>query len=115
MERYLTVKETARALRVTAGTVRRWLRTGRLHGVKIGHAYRVPESALSTPAAVRPEPGAPALSEWDPEENRRKMEYALKLIDELAPRIRAGTLRSLDVAAEIDAMREERTRDVLGF
>src|SRR3954453_21301021 len=115
MERYLTVQETAQALRVTADTVRRWLRTGRLHGVKFGHAYRVPESALAPPTAAKVDQVAPELSDWNPEENRRKMEHALALLDELAPRIRAGTLRSFDVAAEIDAMREERTRDVLGF
>lgn len=45
---YLTVKEVAAAMAVRPATVRAWLRSGRLQGVRIGRAWRVPASAVKT-------------------------------------------------------------------
>jgi excisionase family DNA binding protein len=45
-ERYLTVPEAAERLRMNPEVVRRWLRTGRLAGVRLGGTklgWRVPE------------------------------------------------------------------------
>jgi len=49
-DRLLTVPEVAERLRVTAETVRRWLRSGRLQGVALGSdraGWRVPESEVA--------------------------------------------------------------------
>jgi excisionase family DNA binding protein len=48
-ERFLTVAEVARELRVSPETVRRWLRAGRLRGVLVGGdkvGYRIPAVEL---------------------------------------------------------------------
>jgi excisionase family DNA binding protein len=48
-ERLLTVAEVADRLRMSEETVRRWLRSGRLEGFRIGGTklgYRIPESAI---------------------------------------------------------------------
>jgi excisionase family DNA binding protein len=42
----LTVEEVAGLLRVDEASVRRWLRQGQLHGVKVGRSWRVDETAL---------------------------------------------------------------------
>jgi excisionase family DNA binding protein len=61
-ERLLTVNEAAAALSLNVQTVRAWLRSGRLRGLRTGDGknarWRVPESALgetlrpATPKAV---------------------------------------------------------------
>jgi excisionase family DNA binding protein len=48
-ERMLTVAEVAERLRASVDTVRRWLRSGKLRGVKPGGSrlgYRIPESEV---------------------------------------------------------------------
>jgi excisionase family DNA binding protein len=48
-EEVLTVPEVAQRLRVTEGSVREWLRTGRLRGFRPGGTkagWRVPRSSL---------------------------------------------------------------------
>lgn len=57
-ERLLTVNETAAALSLNPQTVREWLRSGKLRGLRTGTAktgrneWRVPESAI--PEALTP-------------------------------------------------------------
>lgn len=46
-DQFLTVEEAANRLRLRPSTIRRQLRNGALRGVKRGHIWRVPESALS--------------------------------------------------------------------
>jgi excisionase family DNA binding protein len=49
-EPLLTVAEVATQLRIDPETVRRWLRTGKLAGVRVGGAragWRIPASALA--------------------------------------------------------------------
>lgn len=50
--RLLTMSEAATALKLNPQTVRRWLREGRLRGVRTGEGtgtiWRVPESALQS-------------------------------------------------------------------
>ena len=46
MEKLLTVPEVAEALRVSVRTVYNLLEAGALRGVRVGRAWRVPESAL---------------------------------------------------------------------
>lgn len=46
MDRLLTPEEVAERLSVTVKTVREWLRTGELTGVKLGRIWRVREEDL---------------------------------------------------------------------
>ena len=46
MEKFLTAEQVAEALQVHLDTVRLWLRTGQLRGVKVGRAWRIPEREL---------------------------------------------------------------------
>lgn len=46
-ERLLSIREAAATLRMNEEVVRRWLREGRLAGVKVGHLWRVPAEALA--------------------------------------------------------------------
>ena len=46
MEKLLTVPEVAEALRVSVRTVYNLLEAGALRGVRVGRAWRGPESAL---------------------------------------------------------------------
>jgi len=46
MEKLLTVPEVAGILRVSVRTVYNLLEAGALRGVRVGRAWRVPESAL---------------------------------------------------------------------
>lgn len=57
-ERYLTVHEVATRVRVSEETVRRWLRSGRLHGIMPGGTkagYRVRETELARFLSEKPE------------------------------------------------------------
>jgi excisionase family DNA binding protein len=45
-EELYTVEEVAKTLKVSEQVVRRWLRSGRLKGVRIGHLWRVRKSDL---------------------------------------------------------------------
>ena len=46
MDNYLTVEEMAHKLKVEVGTVRRWLRTGKLRGLKLDRVWRIPQNEL---------------------------------------------------------------------
>lgn len=46
LERLFTVEEAAQTLRLHDDTVRLWLRTGRLRGVKVGRSWRIAEQEL---------------------------------------------------------------------
>lgn len=46
MKRLYTVEEVAEQLKVQPATIRRWLRTGVLRGIKISRTWRIPEDAL---------------------------------------------------------------------
>lgn len=47
-EKLLTPEDAAKVLLVKPETVREWLRTGKLKGVKMGRLWRVRESDLET-------------------------------------------------------------------
>jgi excisionase family DNA binding protein len=46
MEELFTPEETAAKLKVTMRTVKRWLQSGQLHGVKAGRGWRVRADAV---------------------------------------------------------------------
>jgi len=51
-EELLTVEETAARLKVDVETVRRWLRSGQLRGLKFGRMWRIPAGALLSLATI---------------------------------------------------------------
>ena len=55
----LTLKETARFLRVNPRTAWRWCRSGRIPGVKIGHEWRIRKSDLLGLVTPRQQPSLP--------------------------------------------------------
>ena len=60
-ERVLTVPEVAERLRINQVTVRRWLRTGKIQGVRLGGTragYRIAESEVDR--LLSPEQGKAA-------------------------------------------------------
>ena len=61
-EQFLTVEQAASRLHVHPITVRRHLRSGTLRGIKRGHLWRVPESALGETATPSVSPLARALA-----------------------------------------------------
>ena len=48
MENFLTVEEMAHTLKVEVGTVRRWLRTGKLRGLKMDRVWRIPQTEIDS-------------------------------------------------------------------
>src|SRR5689334_17830496 len=46
MVEYMTVREVANRLRVSPITVRRYIKSGRLSAVRVGHAVRVPADSF---------------------------------------------------------------------
>jgi excisionase family DNA binding protein len=47
-DRLLTPDEAAKRLRVTSFTIRKWLRSGELQGIKAGRLWRIKESEIET-------------------------------------------------------------------
>jgi len=45
-ERFYTIKEVAELLKVSDGGVRKWLKTGKLKGSKLGRIWRIKKSDL---------------------------------------------------------------------
>lgn len=46
MESFLTVEEFAHNIKVQEGTVRKWLREGKLRALKLDRVWRIPESEV---------------------------------------------------------------------
>lgn len=67
----LSTEETARRLGVHVETVRRLLRSGTLHGVKIGHVHRIEEGEISA-YVERLRAGAAPTGEVSREEAKAK-------------------------------------------
>jgi len=44
---YLTTNEVAQFLNVTSETIKRWLRDGRIQGIKFGRQWRIPSTELT--------------------------------------------------------------------
>jgi len=53
LDRYVTVEEVARQLRVHPQSVRRWLRSGVLVGASVGNAWRIRPEAVESFLAGR--------------------------------------------------------------
>lgn len=106
MEMLLTVEQAAARLQLSPLTVQRQLKRGALRGVKKGHQWRVPESALlesandKTPQA-EPNPLARALAMV----GARDAQAGASAKGQITPRV----LGVNDAATELRAVREART------
>ena len=122
-ETLLTVEQAATRLNVHPITVRRHLRSGLLRGVKRGHLWRIPESALIEPAPKAPKiEAAPkanyarALELGEQLETQRKqspaspLARALEMIKARDVRVGHVAIRTDgDVASDLRAVREAQT------
>jgi acetyl-CoA synthetase len=45
-EKLYTVEEAAAEIKISPQTMAKWLRAGKIRGVRVGRLWRVPESAL---------------------------------------------------------------------
>ena len=70
-ERLLTVPEAAQSLGLCIDSVRRHLRSGKLEGVRVGGAWRVPESKLMAQLGLLGAMMAPAAALEPPEDGRK--------------------------------------------
>jgi excisionase family DNA binding protein len=59
----LTVAEVAVACNATNQTIRNWIKSGRLHGVRIGNRFVIPREEVDRLRADLPAPGGE--SPWD--------------------------------------------------
>ena len=55
MDKLYTVEEGAKILSVHPDTLRIWLRTGKIKGVKLGRGWRIPETELEALTKRNPE------------------------------------------------------------
>jgi excisionase family DNA binding protein len=84
-EQFLTVDQAASRLQVSGYTLREWLKAGRVHGVKIGTKWRVPERALTELARPQqPEQQAPEKTPntWSQSAERLSDVYARSIADD---------------------------------
>ena len=65
MVELLSVAEVATFMRTTTTTVYRWLRTGRIKGLKIGKEWRISAAELSCPERLTPTARQSPPSVWD--------------------------------------------------
>jgi len=115
--RLLTVHEVAEYLRVSDATVWRWLREGRLRGLKIGNARRIPLDEireLTSAGAVREaEPSYGAVS-GPRRPSRNRLFVAARLRERLREMredraAQGGGQRSISSAEVLDALDSLRT------
>lgn len=116
VEQFLTVEQAASRLRLQPSTIRRQLRVGALRGVKRGHIWRVPESALlesrPTGSAQTSTAQTGSAHRMTAQNTLNPFEKALALVAQLEQEMQAKPQRILgvnDAATEIRHLREERT------
>ena len=87
----MDVAEAARIRGVTERTIRRWLRSGRLPGYRVGRRIRIPESAVRETGAPYAVAAPPELSSdpivrflGDPARQRARREAAARAMDRFA-------------------------------
>lgn len=88
MEHLYTTEEAAAKLKIHHETMRDYLREHKIAGVKIGRCWRVRESDLIAFISAN---ATPAITNVESSINDK----FIKMLDDSAPRIAAGTLRPL--------------------
>lgn len=114
-ERFLTSVQASQLLGVNPGTMRRYLREGKIRALRLGKDWKVPESALTDLArgGRLAKGGKPTVSTPDQSGGGNPLAAALALSNKLTPEIAAGASGgTFSAADELDAMREERDRDL---
>jgi excisionase family DNA binding protein len=115
-EKFYDVPGAAQVLGLKDETMRRWLRTGKIRGLRLGRDWRISERAIdelahvATNAPNGAKRGRPRSNPDNP------MLAALALADELREVIAEGTREAgaIDIAAQVREMREERDRELSG-
>jgi excisionase family DNA binding protein len=109
-EKFYDVPGAAQVLGLKHETMRRWLRSGKVRAVRLGRDWRISERAIDELAhKATNQPRAPRRAKSNP------LAAALALADELRPVIENGTrAETFHAADEINAMREERDRELAG-
>jgi excisionase family DNA binding protein len=108
MEGLLTVRQVAAVLNVHGETVRQWLRSGKLRGVKIGHrSWRVPEEALRDLGDTGPAPS-------DPRTSSDMLDEFLLKAQALRRRLDAAGYKGINTAEVIREVRDARTEQLSG-
>ena len=105
MEMLLTVEQAAERLQLTPYTVRRHLNEGRLRGIKKGHQWRVPESAITEPAGKNGHSQRTARPGLTPDANAAR----IKRVNELMAQVKE---LMKDVPARTDGGSAQDVREV---
>jgi excisionase family DNA binding protein len=111
---FFNSEEAAQVLGVNVQTMRKYLRSGKVRGLRLGRDWRISGRALDELAhKADNQPKAPAST---PDQNGgNPLASASALADELAPAIAAGASGgTFNAADELNAMRQERDRDLSG-
>lgn len=103
-ETYLTVEQAAGRLQVAPYTLRAWIKRGKLRAFRPGREWRIPERALEELAETSAAPAESGLSR------------VLEMVQERDAKLAAqGKPRGAWCAAdELNAMRDERDRELAG-
>jgi excisionase family DNA binding protein len=109
-EKFYDVPAASQVLGLKPDTMRRWLRAGRVRGIRLGRDWRISERAIDelAHAATNQPKAAPRVKD-------NPLAAALALADELRSVIEGGTrAETFSAADEINAMREERDKELAG-
>ncbi len=110
MEKLLTVEQASAVLSVHGETVRQWLRSGKLRGVKMGHrSWRVPEGALRELTGGMSNGATQSTSE-----DESTLSGFLTKAEALTQRLERAGFNGVNSAELIRDAREERVRRVAG-
>lgn len=111
-EKFYDVPAAAQVLGLKHETMRRWLRSGKVRAVRLGRDWRISERAIDELALAATNQPTAAKRNRAKSTPENPMLKALALADELRPVIEAGSDSSIDGAALVREMREERDKDI---
>jgi excisionase family DNA binding protein len=93
MEQYLTSEQVAKKLQVHPFTVLKYLKSGKLKGVKIGRMYRIKESDVekflekgSTTSTSSEAPSEPRRGEDEKPKQPEKPVHKIEFLDDAEPK-----------------------------
>jgi excisionase family DNA binding protein len=107
-EKFYDVPAASQVLGLKPDTMRRWLRAGRVRGIRLGRDWRISERAIDELAhTATNQPKAAPRVKGNP------LAAALALADKLQPAIETGTGGETFSAADLlNEIREERDKDL---
>ena len=118
-EKFYDVPGAAQVLGLKDETMRRWLRTGKVRGLRLGRDWRISERALDElahKATNQPKKSTPAKDRGNPlaAEQSAKMQEFLRLADELHAELKDVGYQGTSGAELIRQAREERDKAISG-